>query len=159
MDNTQGIINMKKSICFPIIAGVLICAATVFGYNKYNQYATQKVNLVRVIDGDTVVVSNFLHQDLYIRLVGIDCYETSAIHRAYKQAYENKISIDEVLKRGQESTNILNKFLEQNKEQLVLEAQGLDKYNRILGIIYAGKTNINEYMVQYGRCAEFVYNG
>ncbi len=150
---------MKKSIYIAIIMGILICVITVFGYNKYNQYATQKVDLVRVVDGDTVVVSNFLHQDLYIRLVGIDCLETSAIHRAYKQAYENKISIDEVLKRGQESTNILNKFLEQNKEQLVLEAQGLDKYNRILGIIYAGKTNINDYMVEKGKCSVFLYDG
>lgn len=155
----KGTIKMKKSIYLSIATVLLICAATVFGYNKYNQYATQKVELVRVIDGDTVVVSNFLHQDLHIRLIGIDCYETSAIQRAYKQAYENKISIDEVLKRGQESTNILNEFLEQNNEQLVLDAKGTDKYNRILGIIYAGKTNINEYMVKYGLCAKFVYNG
>ena len=128
------------------------------GYNKYNQYSRQKVELVRVIDGDTVIVSNFLHQKLHIRLLGIDCMETSAIHRAYKQAYENKLSIDEVIIRGQESTNILNNFFEQNKEPLILEAQGLDKYNRILGTIYAGKININEYMVQNGRCAAFIYN-
>lgn len=50
---------MKKSIYIAIIMGILICVITVFGYNKYNQYATQKVDLVRVVDGDTVVVSNF----------------------------------------------------------------------------------------------------
>lgn len=63
---------MKKSICFPIIAWRVIFAVTVFGYN---QYTTNKLDLVRVVDRDTVLVSNFLHQDLYIHLVGIDCYE------------------------------------------------------------------------------------
>ena len=42
---------MKKYTYFIIV--FLILAGIVFGYNKYNQYATQKVNLVRVLDGDT----------------------------------------------------------------------------------------------------------
>uniref|UniRef100_UPI0040258498 thermonuclease family protein n=1 Tax=Candidatus Stercorousia sp. TaxID=3048886 RepID=UPI0040258498 len=147
---------MKKYTYFIIV--FLILAGIVFSYNKYNQYATQKVNLVRVLDGDTVVVSNFLHQEIHVRLVGLDCCETTVINRAYKQAYEKKISIDEVIERGKESTDILNRFLAENKGQLVLKAQGLDKYNRTLGIIYAGKTNINDYMVEKGKCSIFLYN-
>ena len=74
-------------------------------------------------------MSNFLHQEIHVRLVGLDCCETTVINRAYKQAYEKKISIDEVIERGKESTDILNRFLAENKGQLVLKAQGLDKYN------------------------------
>ena len=47
-----------------------------------------------------------------VRLIGIDCYETGRIHRAYHQAYDNNLSIDEVIARGKQST--VNEDLQKN---------------------------------------------
>ena len=35
----------------------------------------------------------------YLRLVGIDCYETKNINRAYKQAYTDNLTVEEVIKK------------------------------------------------------------
>lgn len=60
------------------------------------------IKIVNITDGDTIK-AKIDKNEFSVRLVDIDCYETSKIHRAYRQAYDNCIKIDEVVKRGNES--------------------------------------------------------
>lgn len=114
-----------------------------------------KINITKVCDGDTIkgIVDG---KEVPIRLTGIDCYETSKINRAYKQAYLNKISIEEVVKRGVQSKRILCKFLE-NHPNVKVKFTDTDRYDRKVGILYADNININEYMLQEGGCLVYEY--
>lgn len=111
--------------------------------------------LIKIYDGDTIRVS-INGQEQSIRLIGIDCYETSKIHRAYKQAYQNNISIEEVVRRGKESKLILTHFLKTHPD-ITIETHGTDKYGRTLGVVYANGTNVNEYMLYNGGAMKYVY--
>ena len=46
-------------------------------------------------DGDTVRVKIDTGNKFNIRLQGIDCFEVVKIHRAYRQAYLENLTIDE----------------------------------------------------------------
>lgn len=117
-----------------------------------------EVKLSRIYDGDTVEVLNEKKEKENIRLIGIDCYETSTNNRAYKQAYENDIRIEEVITRGTKSKLALVELFKTNsKKQLYLERYGKDHYNRTLGIIYLGKINVNKYMLKSGNAMEYNY--
>ena len=66
-------------------------------------YASIPVEVLKILDGDTIKVKLDSGNKFSIRLIGIDCYETNKINRAYKQAYVNDISIEEVVKRGEDA--------------------------------------------------------
>ncbi len=135
------------------ISMLIVLTAIYLGGSYCKLHCKQRINITRVLDGDTVEISNILNNGTKVRLIGIDCCELSPINRAYKQAY--LITVAEVMKYGRESTQILEKFLQENKKPLYIIPDGLDKYGRTLGIIYAGDTNINEYMVETGHCDVF----
>ena len=116
----------------------------------------ENIKITKVTDGDTVkgIING---KEMSIRLSGIDCYETSKRDRAYKQAYLNKMSIADVVKRGKESKEILTNILKNNNNITVRFTDVDKRYNRNVGIIYAGDINVNEYMVQNGGCMMFEY--
>lgn len=116
----------------------------------------ENIKITKVTDGDTVkgIING---KEMSIRLSGIDCYETSKRDRAYKQAYLNKMSIEDVVKRGKESKEILTNILKSNNNITVRFTDVDKRYNRNVGIIYAGDINVNEYMVQNGGCMMFEY--
>ncbi len=110
------------------------------------------VELVRISDGDTVV-ARIDKNEFKIRLIGIDCYETAKINRAYKQAYQNNLSIDEVVNKGLNSKRYLEELYAQNKNsKTTIEFKGLDIYNRVLGVLYFDKLNVNENLKLHGGC-------
>ncbi len=110
------------------------------------------VELVRISDGDTVV-ARIDKNEFKIRLIGIDCYETAKINRAYKQAYQNNLSIDEVVNKGLNSKRYLEELYAQNKNSKTsIEFKGLDIYNRVLGVLYFDKLNVNENLKLHGGC-------
>lgn len=110
------------------------------------------VELVRISDGDTVV-ARIDKNEFKIRLIGIDCYETAKINRAYKQAYQNNLSIDEVVDKGLNSKRYLEELYAQNKNSKTsIEFKGLDIYNRVLGVLYFDKLNVNENLKLHGGC-------
>ncbi len=116
----------------------------------------ENIKITKVTDGDTVrgIVNG---KEMSIRLSGIDCYETSKRDRAYKQAYLNKMSIEDVVKKGKESKEILTNLLKNNNNITVRFTDVDKRYNRNVGIIYAGNLNVNDYMVQNGGCMMFEY--
>lgn len=117
------------------------------------------VKLFCVYDGDTIEVINENNQKEKVRLIGIDCYETSTNNRAYKQAYENKMSIEQVVAEGVKAKLALVELFKHSKKQLYLERFNKDMYNRTLGVLYLGKTNINRYMLKSGNALEYKYIG
>jgi endonuclease YncB( thermonuclease family) len=147
--------NMVKSLVIKkiIIVFMTACAMTIYAHAN----ELQKITVVKVADGDTVNVE-FSDNVSAVRLVGIDCYETAKIHRAYRQAYENKITIEEVVRRGKEATRILEEITEKNKDNIYLHCEGVDKYGRILGVLHTDKININEAMKATGYCPTYMYN-
>lgn len=140
---------MKKILMLLL---VMVLGLSVFASEKL------QVTLSRVYDGDTVEIINEKNEKENIRLIGIDCYETSANNRAYKQAYENKISIEQVVAGGTKAKLALIELFKTNtSKKLYLERHGKDHYNRTLGIIYLGKKNINKYMLESGNALEYKY--
>jgi len=115
-----------------------------------------KVDIVRVKDGDTVkaLVEG---KEIDIKLLDVDCYETSKNRRAYWQTdYYNK-SLEDVLKQGNESKEILQRLINENRGNIYLLAKRKDRYRRTLGLLYVGndKQNINDYMLTSGKCEDY----
>lgn len=96
---------LKIKIIF--IMFILFLTASLSFAGSYNI----PITIIKVIDGDTVLakIDNNIFQ---IRLYGIDCYETETIHRAYKQAYINKIGIEKVILQGKMASKILNQYIQ-----------------------------------------------
>lgn len=136
---------------------IILLLVIVLGLAVYAEERVQ-VTLSRIYDGDTIEVINENNQKENIRLKGIDCFETSAINRAYKQAYLNKMTIEEVVAKGVQQKNaLIQLFEDNNKKHLYLVRKGKDTYGRTLGVIYLGNLNINKYMLESGNTLEYIY--
>ncbi len=136
-----------------IIVVLIILSITEFAAARA---CLEHITITKVTDGDTVkgIVNG---QEMSIRLSGIDCYETSKRDRAYKQAYLNKMSIEDVVKKGKESKLILSNLLK-SSDNITIKFTDTDKrYNRNVGILYIGNMNVNEYMIKNGGCMMFEY--
>jgi micrococcal nuclease len=91
--------------------------------------------VTRVVDGDTIKVRDN-SQEATIRLVGIDAPEVSQKKREAGQPY------------SQQATKYLA-LLALNKV-VDIKDYGMDRYNRILGVIFVDGKNINLEMVKAG---------
>lgn len=117
-----------------------------------------KADIYKISDGDTVQVyiDGQLHK---IRLLDIDCFETSNNKRAKLQATFYKKSIGEVLMTGMESKRILNSLLRSHKNEVYVELTGKDYFQRDLGYLYIKgdeKLNVNKYMLTDGQCVPYL---
>ena len=113
-----------------------------------------KVELVRVIDGDTVEVT----YKTSVRLKYIDCYENKHNHRQKWQAKEYNLKEEEVVARGKESEQKLKDLLAGNEKDLYLDVKGLDQHKRLLSNLYIGKDkkiDVNKYMLKSGGCLPY----
>ena len=80
------------------------------------------------------------------------------ISRAYRQAYEGGISVDEVVERGEKSKEYLSGLFNQvGKDRIYFQFQGVDRYSRVLGVLYFNKMNVNEEMIDRGGCLVYEY--
>jgi endonuclease YncB( thermonuclease family) len=131
-----------------------VCKVDLFGINKEPQ-----IRVSEVIDGDTVkIIKN--GEEITVRLADIDCFETSKNSRAKWQSEYYKKSIDEVIRLGKFSKSMLHSAvigepIVTGKKVMLIE-KGKDKYNRTLGIVFIDGVDINEYMLKYGKCEEYV---
>lgn len=115
------------------------------------------IQITKITDGDTIE-AKINNNPFIIRLIGIDCYETCKIHRAYHQAYDNNISIDDVIVRGLESKKYLQQLYKSNhSKQSLFEFRGVDKYGRALGILYFNDINVNQKLLENGGCMKYEY--
>lgn len=117
-----------------------------------------QIEITKIYDGDTVEAKIENNKPFKIRLIGIDCYETSKIHRAYKQAYYNKKTIDEVITAGLDSKKYLQKLYNKNKTtNTYLEFKGVDIYGRALGVLYFDTLNVNQNLKDFAGCMSYKY--
>ena len=80
------------------------------------------------------------------------------ISRTYRQAYEEKITIEEVVKRGERSKEYLSGLFNQvGKDRIYFQFQGVDRYSRALGVLYFGRVNVNKEMINGGGCLVYEY--
>lgn len=90
---------------------------------------TLKGKIVRVTDGDTVVLLDSTNTQHRIRLNGIDAPERG-------QPY------------GTKATNFVKELAA--GKQATVEYENKDRYGRILGTLYVGDKNINEELLKAG---------
>ena len=139
---------------------ILILSIVILNLFSNKVYANNKipVTVIKIKDGDTIDVKLKNNNNSFsIRLIGIDCYETSKIYRSYKQAYTNNLSVDKVVEKGVFSKQFLEELYQNSNQQVFLEFMGLDRYKRVLGIIYFGNINVNELMKTKGGCFPYEY--
>ena len=135
---------------------VLISILFLFALPLYADSLTP-ITITKIYDGDTVQ-AEVEGEVFLVRLKGIDCYETMRINRAYRQAYEEKITIEEVVKRGERSKEYLSGlFNKVGKDRIYFQFQGVDRYSRALGVLYFGRVNVNEEMINGGGCLVYEY--
>lgn len=93
--------------------------------------------ITRVSDGDTVILTDEKGVRKKIRLDGIDAPEV-----------------------GQEYGDVATEFVKNNilNKEVRVEVIGIDKYDRVLGVIYVGDMNINEALLSNGLAWQYHYN-
>ena len=94
-------------------------------------------NVVKVQDGDTMNILTNKNEKIKIRLHGIDAPET-----------------------GQDFSQKSKKYLSDlvAGKNVTIVDMGKDQYNRVLGVVYAGKLNVNEEMIRSGLAWQYKYN-
>jgi endonuclease YncB( thermonuclease family) len=123
------------------LAGLLVFPLVTFVGDKTKAGKTVVLTGdLRVIDGDSIVLGA-----VRIRLEGIDAPETT-------QACGQRASGQ--WRCGEGATQQLIKLI--NKQAVICEDMGLDKYRRTLGRCFAGNTNLNAEMVRTGYAWAFV---
>ncbi len=137
---------------------IIIIFLSLIVYNNQICFANEqiKIKLVKIIDGDTII-GKIDKNEFSIRLNGIDCYETSKINRAYKQAYTENLSISEVVKKGNYAKTYVKYLYKQSNKNVYLEFKGLDTYKRVLGILYFDRLNINDELINKNICNVYNY--
>jgi micrococcal nuclease len=107
-----------------------------------------KVEILRVVDGDTVDVRMDLGFNVWhkcrVRLVGIN-------------APESRTRDKEEKKRGLAAKDWLINILESAQTDIEMQSHGVGKYGRVLGVLYINDVNINDLMVKEGHAE--VYDG
>ena len=136
---------------FTVLA-LFICSANSIHAHNYKI----PIEVSRVIDGDTIEAK--IDDNIFkVRFINIDCMETIPIHRAYTQAYKNKIDINEVIKKGQIAKNYLTLLIKTSEKNFYIEFKGIDIYGRALGIFYIGDSNINQDLLNKNYCLPYSY--
>lgn len=131
---------MKKIIL------MLICilSTTAYAYEcPLLETKQTECNVVKVIDGDTFH-ANCNNVYTKIRMVEIDSYESRLNNRAYKQAWQQKLTPEQVVGRGKKASSIAKEEL-LNKHVIITQPQKqkIDVYGRTLAKVYINCININ----------------
>jgi micrococcal nuclease len=109
---------------------------------------TYNAELIRVVDGDTVIANVDLGFSVWtranIRFYGIDAYESRT------RDLEEKA-------KGLEAKELVQKMMDECEGKFILKSKGIDKYGRSLGIIMIpsesadlGSIDLNQYLVNEG---------
>jgi endonuclease YncB( thermonuclease family) len=113
------------------------------GFNGMALNASELYKVIRVYDGDTVLVSQPQKKSVKVRLIGIDAPEMYKKDRMPAQPYSRKA-------KRYLSKRVLHR-------QVHIDIYGRDRYGRILGVLLLDDADINLEMIQSG-LAE-VYRG
>ena len=147
---------MKK--VFYLFALTSLFASATFT-NVYAETKSKKIPVVvtKVSDGDTVKAV-MGEEKVTIRLANIDCPEIRTNDKSLKQANKMQVKPEEVKVLGKEAQKTLKKLLDFTEGKIYFEETpeyACDGEKRLVGILYADKTNVNEYMLQNSKCKPF----
>jgi micrococcal nuclease len=106
--------------------------------------ATQRLIVKRVIDGDTILLSD----GRTIRYLGIDTPET---HSKVNGHFENTVT-----PYGLEAYVYNRKLIEGKEVRLEYDTQRIDKYGRTLAYCYVGDIFVNARMLEHGYACVFM---
>lgn len=141
-----------RFLCFLVITSIL-CACSVTCRNKKETEKDNHALFIKVIDGDTFE-AYYQGNIEKIRLAGIDCFEKTNGDKLKSQAKRQNISTQQALKKGLEAEQKLANLLTDNSVLFVFGMEK-DRYNRVLGYVYVGKKNVNQYMLYEAGCNAF----
>jgi micrococcal nuclease len=145
----EDLAKEKKPSDLAIIAFLCLLSTNAMAEN------VQEVTIVKISDGDTIraMVDG---KNESIRLLDIDCFETSKNKRAVWQSEYYHLPMGKVLQNGMFSKDKLTDLLK-NQKTITLKWSKRDKYKRILGHLFLPEgTNINQYMLEQGGCVEYI---
>ena len=128
---------LKCTLMFILVAAIITSG---FNINKEKTYAakkTSKYKVIRVIDGDTIVIKKG-KKKVKVRLLGIDTPES--VHPDHK----------ENIKYGNKAKRFTQKKLNNKKVRLEYDKERKDKYGRTLAYIYIGKKMFNKMLLRAG---------
>jgi len=104
--------------------------------------------VIKVSDGDTIQLTTPEQTKLKVRLYGIDAPETPKINRQSGQAHQPGQPYGEEAQKALKD-KIMGK-------QVKLEILDIDKYRRMVGMVWLNERNINLEMVREGYAEAFV---
>ena len=104
--------------------------------------------VTKISDGDTIQVTTPEQTKLKVRLYGIDAPETSKINRQSGQFHQPGQPY------GEEAQKVLKDKI--MGKQVKLEILDIDKYRRMVGMVWLNDRNINLEMVREGYAEAFI---
>jgi micrococcal nuclease len=88
--------------------------------------------VIRVIDGDTIKLSNGER----VRLIGIDTPESRYNNKLERDAARSRKDINTILKLGKEASGFTRNLVEGKRIRLEFDIEKRDKYGRLLAYVY-----------------------
>ncbi|MDD4910642.1 MAG: thermonuclease family protein [Candidatus Omnitrophica bacterium] len=114
----------RKFMFLCIIALVLSCPASAF--------CSEGVLVKRVVDGDTVVLSDGER----VRLIGIDTPEMHESNKLYRDARRTRRDVEAIKRSGKESYLFTKGLLEGKRVRLEFDVERRDRYGRLLAYVF-----------------------
>lgn len=117
-----------------------------------------EAKLVRVIDGDTVVLDLHLGLDIWkhnlrCRLKGIDTPELHPRRLPSGATKEQRAARQSEIRRARKAKAALEELLK--GKDLRVKLHGKDKYGRALITLFAGETDVGEWLIREGYAREW----
>lgn len=112
-----------------------ICLLAACGINQ----STDLLDVVKVIDGDTIIVRDSTGEEVHVRLIGINSPEP----RDFKHRKKEPL--------GEEASAFAKDLMQSGKVRLEFDVEMQDKYGRTLAYVYTDKgVFVNDSMVKAG---------
>ena len=145
----------KKKIAFILVfihvSLIVSCIGCLDSFSSENVPQSYDVIVTKVIDGDTIVVS-FPNQTVAtIRLLGIDCPETS-IQNNIPNEYQNITNLSCLTFFGLKAKQYVSSLINNSQITITFDNQTTrkDMYNRFLCYVSVGQININAKLLEEG---------
>eukprot|EP01006_Ploeotia_vitrea_P046804 TRINITY_DN67063_c2_g10_i1.p1 TRINITY_DN67063_c2_g10~~TRINITY_DN67063_c2_g10_i1.p1 ORF type:complete len:155 (-),score=21.23 TRINITY_DN67063_c2_g10_i1:110-574(-) len=103
------------------------------------------MNVVRIPDGDTVVVEGHMS----IRFAYIDCAET-AKSAADREAAKRDPSMNSQFRWGESAKEFVQAAIQNNGNKVQVQVLNTDQYGRKVGLVYAGNDLLQYKLVKKG---------
>lgn len=139
--------NLKRNLIFTALCFVLMMCPIWFVPSAHAAIRTITGVVDKVIDGDTLHVITPDQTRIKVRLYGIDAPETVKVN----------VHTGQVVKPGQPYGAEAWKALEGRVlgRQVTIEVMDVDKYHRLVGIVWLGDRDINLELLQKGFAEAF----